>query len=423
MKKVLLLIGFFTLTFSFVGLVAHAQEINIDASRLVSHTKVFFSPSSGSFVEGSSFDVPIYVDTKGRSINGVEIHLEFDSSKLSVIRPAGGTSIVGIWVEPPNYDNSRGTVNYVGVIPGGITTEAGLIGSITFQAKSPGNARVSYTSNSKILLNDGLGTESLVEYNRGEYTILPKAPEGIRIFSETHPFQAEWYNNNSPILSWDKEEGVEGFSYVLDNKPSTVPENTINSSDTTTSFENLGDGLWYFHIKAQKNGVWGNTGHFLLRIDTTPPARFKPETNYMVAAVVFVARTMVSFYTTDNLSGLDYYEVGIIDKNAPPTESPLFVRAESPYQVSLTDDSKFRVVVRAVDKAGNVRDEFVDVEVPFALYAFIKTYTVYILASIIILGFVMLLFHYLFGHHIIRNLRKAMQIVKKDDLNHTHPHE
>lgn len=395
----------------------NAQELSVNASDLVSQTKVYLSPATGSFVQGSTFDVPIYVNTEGRSINGVEIRLEFDSAKLSVIRPAGGTSIVGIWVEPPSYDNSKGVVNYVGVIPGGVTTEAGLIGSITFQAKSQGKARVSFKSNSKILLNDGLGTDSVVNYNRAEYTIIPKAPEGVNIFSETHPFQGEWYNNNNPILSWDKEDGVDGFSYVLDNKPSTVPENNINTTDSTISFENLNDGLWYFHIKARKNGVWGSAGHFLLRIDSTPPASFKPEVNYMVAATVFVTRTMISFFTTDNLSGVDRYEVGVIDKKAPPTESPIFVYAESPYQFSVNDDSEYRVVVRAVDKAGNVRDDFVDVEVPFAIYTFVRNYIVYILAGIIVLGVVMLSIHYLFGHHIIRNLRRAINIVKSEDLS------
>lgn len=417
MKNTPLILALLVISFSSLAFRAHAQEISIDASKLLSQTKVFLSPAGGSFVEDSSFEVPIYVNTEGRNINGVEIRLEFDSRKLSVIRPAGGTSIVGIWVEPPSYDNSEGIVNYVGVIPGGITTEAGLIGSITFQAKSPGNARVSFKANSKILLNDGLGTESVVDYNRAEYTIVPKAPEGIRIFSETHPFQGEWYNNNSPTLAWDKEEGVEGFSYVLDNKPSTIPDNAVNTAESTVSFENLNDGLWYFHVKAQKNGVWGNAGHFLLRIDTTPPARFTPEANYMVAAAVFVARTMVTFFTTDNLSGVDHYQVGIIDKNAPPTESPLFVRAESPYQVSLTDDSSFRVVVRAVDMAGNVRDEYIDVEVPFAIQAFVKTYSMYILLFVVIMGFVMLLIHYLFGHHILRNLLRALATVKKEDID------
>jgi hypothetical protein len=42
---------------------------------------------------------------------------------------------------------------------------------------------------------------------------------------------------------------------------------------------------------------------------------------------------------------------------------------------------------------------------------------IYILAFIIVLGVVMLSIHYLFGHHIIRNLRRAINIVKSEDLS------
>ncbi|MDQ3245051.1 MAG: cohesin domain-containing protein [bacterium] len=388
---------------------------NVDAYRLLSRVNVFLSPKTGTFVEGSTFDVPILINTKGRSINGIEITVHFDKNKLSVIRPAGGTSIIGVWVEPPSYDNTRGLVRYVGVIPNGITTESGLIGNITFQAKSVGQATVSFAGNSKILLNDGLGTESIVEFDRGSYNITPKAPLGVVVFSDTHPFQSDWYNNNSPVLSWDQDTQVEGFSYVMDNIPNTIPPNEINTNATTKSFEGLTDGLWYFHIKANKQGIWGTTGHFLVRIDTVPPAVFKPEVNYLLAAVALVDRTLVSFFTTDNLSGVDHYEVGVIDKKQPVTVSPIFEKAESPYQVPLTKDGELRVIVRAIDKAGNIRDVSINVAPPFLITKFIQDNIVYILLAIILMGFFGLLLHYLVGHHILRNLRRFRAFVTREE--------
>ena len=393
---------------------SQAQDVNIDASKLLSHAEVYFSPRSGSFEEGSTFAVPILLNTKNRSINGLEIRINFDSSKLSIINQTGGVSIIGVWVEPPKYDNTKGTASYVGVIPGGITTAAGLVGTITFKAKSTGVATASIASNSKILLNDGLGTETVAEYGRASYTILAKAPEGVQIFSETHPYQTDWHTNNSPVLSWVKDAGVSGFSFELDSKPSTVPDNVVDTVESTTAFNNLNDGLWYFHIKAVKNNVWGNTGHFLVRIDTAPPAGFTPKIDYLMAAIILADRTLVSFFTTDNLSGINHYEVGVIDKNQPLTESPVFVEAVSPFQVPLQKDGKLEVIVRAIDNAGNVRDESVSVEAPLVITQFVKDYLVYILAGIILLGLVMLILHYLVGHHIIRVLRRARQIVNNE---------
>lgn len=426
--KKIILYSSYLLVFNllFVGFPVYGQGVNVDASKLLATAEVSFSPRSGSFEEGSTFQVPILVNTKNRSINGLEIRVNFDSSKLSIINQTGGISIIGVWVEPPKYDNTRGIASYIGVIPGGMITQSGLVGTITFLAKATGVASVSITSNSKVLLNDGLGTEAITNFGRANYTILTKAPEGVQIFSETHPVQSDWHTNNSPIVSWIKDVGVNGFSFEIDNKPNTVPDNVVDTEDSTTSFNNLSDGLSYFHIKAIKDNVWGATGHFLVRIDTVPPARFTPEIDYLVAAIIFTDRTLVSFFTTDNLSGVDHYEVGIIDKNQPLTESPVFVQAESPFQVPLQTDGRLEVIVRAVDHAGNVRDESVAVEAPFFLTKFISEYIVYILAGIILLGLIILILHYLFGHHLIRVLKKTQQGIndeKEEPDDHNKPND
>jgi len=405
---------YFVIALFFLAFSANAQY-SINASDLLARSALSFSPRSGSFEEGSTFQVPILVDTKNRSINGIEVRISFDKNKLSIVNPISGNSIIGVWAEPPKYDNTQGTASYVGVIPGGITTDSGLVGTITFKAKVSGRAVVTINPLSKVLLNDGLGTVTILDYGRAEYTIFPKAPEGVQVFSETHPIQSDWYNNNTAVISWLKDEGVEGFSFELDNRPNTIPDNSIDTIDTTTSFD-LNEGLWYFHIKASKSGMWGTTGHFLIRIDTTPPAEFKPQTDYLVAAIILTERTLVSFFTTDNLSGLDHYEVGIIDKNQPLTESPVFVEANSPFQVPLVEDGSLQVIVRAVDKAGNIRDASVDVRAPFVFEKFFDDYMLYILAGIILLGLVMLILHYLVGHHILRHLRRGMQIAKREEM-------
>jgi hypothetical protein len=404
-----------TILFLVLAPSVYGQNVSIDASMLQQRVELFFSSREGSFVEGATFEVPILLDTRGLNINGIEVRLNFDKDKLQIIKPSGGKSIIGVWVEPPKYDNTNGTASYVGVVPNGIVTDAGLKGTITFKALRTGRAVVSINSNSNILLNDGLGTKTVVGLGRAEYNIIPKGPEGVNIFSETHPIQSDWYNNNSPIIFWEKLEGVEGFSFVLDDKPATIPDNTIDTRDNSVSFENLPDGLWYFHIKAFKRGVGGAVGHFLIRIDTTPPADFKPEANYLLAATALIDRVLISFFTTDNLSGIDYYEVGVINKNEAVTASPVFVQAESPFQVPLNKGDRLEVLVRAIDKAKNVRDVSISVEKPFIVIAFIKQYLVYILGILFTISFLSFLSHYLFGHHIISNLRRFRAMIKKEN--------
>jgi hypothetical protein len=412
-KKIFVLTLILTNILSFH--IVFAKDINVDASKLISKPEIFFSPKVGSFTEGSTFDIPILLNTRGRNINGVEVRLSFDKDKISIIKPSSGQSIIGVWVEPPKYDNSRGVASYVGVIPDGITTNSGLIGTVTFKAIKTGKAYISINSTSNLLLNDGFGTQVDFDSIKGSYEIITKAPDGLRIYSDTHPYQSEWYKDGNPVLSWDTEKGITGYSYILDNTPNTIPDNTVDSQLNSQSYKDLKDGLWYFHLKANKGGVWGSTSHFLIRIDSTPPADFKPEANYVLAALSTVERSLVSFFTTDNLSGIDHYEVGIIDKTQPVTVSPVFVQTESPYQVPIKSGSDLKVIVRAIDKAGNLRDSSLDVKPPLLVTKVIKDNIVWILLAIIIIGILSFIFHYMFGHHIVRHMKELSKLIRDEE--------
>ncbi|MBY0110560.1 cohesin domain-containing protein [Patescibacteria group bacterium] len=387
----------------------------IDASTLLPRVSITFSPASGTFTEGSTFEVPITLNTNGLSVNTIEVRVYFDSSKLSIVQPSSDRSIIGLWLEPPSYDNTNGTARYVGSIPNGIVTSSGVIGTITFKAKATGSAVVSLRSDSEALLNDGLGSPARIDAGRGVYSIVPKPPEGLSIFSETHPSQATWYNNPNPVFTWEKAPDVTAFSYVLDSMPNTIPPSIEQTGETVKSYQDLEDGLWYFHVKAYRNGVWGATGHYLVRIDTTPPAAFKPEVNYLLAAAVVVDRALVSFFTTDGLSGIARYEVGVIDKAEPATASPVFVESESPFQVPASSAGGSRVIVRAIDNAGNIRDASVNVSPPLLLGRLIEDYGGYILLGIVILMLLGSLIHYLYGHHVIRHIKRAWALIKREE--------
>ncbi|MDO8601282.1 MAG: cohesin domain-containing protein [bacterium] len=396
---------FFSLAFisPYFGL---SQDALAESSGAVSgKTSLLISPSVETVLVGSTFDVSVFLDTRGNSINAVELNLKFSQEKLSIVKPSGGKSFFSIWSAPPTYSNTEGRASFIGGIVNGITTGNGLITTITFKANASGQAVVEVLPSSKILTNDALGANIISEFGRGVYTISPKSPEGPKVFSQTHPSGDRWYNNNNPILTWEKEPGVTDFSFELSDKPQTVPDNVADTQDTITSFENVGDGVRYFHIKALKEGIWGSITHFPLYIDTTPPISFKPKIEVLTAAII--DRALVSFSTTDLLSGVDHYEVGIIDKTKSPLESPSFIEAESPYQLPAFISGNLVVIVRAQDRAGNVRDESADIYVPLALK------TIFIITLSII--FLLILLHYLFGHKIISRFKRALGLLKKEE--------
>ncbi len=403
--KILLLLGsVFIFTFAiFLLFASQSEEVKAQGQPQV---KVFLSPATGSFLVDSTFEASIIIDTGGISINAARVDLSFPADKFQIVSPSSGLSFISLWVEQPTYSNTEGTISFSGVILGGINTSSGVVSTITFRVKKPGEAIIKILPTSSVLANDGKGTETLSKIINGRYILKPKSPEGPRVFSETHPDETVWYNNNNPIISWEKETGVTDFSFVLDSYPQTVPDNTPDTQETTKAFENLADGLWYFHIKAEKENIWGMPSHFLVRIDASPPASFRPKVEFLLAAIV--GRAFVSFFTTDALSGVDYYGVAVIDKTKPPTESPVFIETTSPYQLPRFISGNLRVMIRATDKAGNARDEYADANFPESFISIIKNNIRFVLLGILVFIVLCLVIYFLFvsGRRFISYLRK-----------------
>jgi hypothetical protein len=398
----------FVLLLSFLSapFLIFAETINYDASALAQKAAIFISPKSGSFEEGSTFDVQVFLDTKGRSVNTIELHVAFNPRILSIVSPSNGKSIVGVWLSPPTYSNTNGTIVLIGSIPNGIVTSNGLITTLTFKSNVSGDAKITITPQSRVLANDGNGTQVETSFNGALYSILPKAPEGVRVSSDTHPDTDKWYNNKNPVLSWEKDSAISDFSYTLDTIPTTIPDNTADGSDLTTSYQDLPDGLHYFHIKARRKGIWGNTTHFPLRIDTTPPAVFSIKNEYLKTDA------LLTFFTTDSLSGTDHYEIGLLNEKTAGG-SPLFINVESPYQVPLENNGEVRAIIRAYDLAGNVQESSLDLKLLSTPVLFLDKYKVPALAGA--LALVLLILFIIILRRTTRRFRRAWVIAKQEE--------
>ncbi|MFH1012618.1 MAG: CARDB domain-containing protein [Candidatus Peregrinibacteria bacterium] len=106
----------------------------------------------------------------------------------------------------------------------------------------------------------------------------PVAVPNIR--SSSHPDPSAWYTNTAPSFSWgvpaDALSGVDGYFYVIDQKPGTVPDHRYFYTDETSlSFANeapLYTGVWYLHlVPVDKAGNKGVAAHLKFQIDLSPP--------------------------------------------------------------------------------------------------------------------------------------------------------
>ncbi|MFH1401564.1 MAG: cohesin domain-containing protein [Parcubacteria group bacterium] len=338
MKRIFPLTTIFIVIFSF--LLFPRPIHGIEAS-------LYLSPSSGSFLVGSTFTVSIFLNTEGNKINVVWVDLKFPPEILQVTSPIAGTSFIGEWITPPNYSNERGLISFKGGVPEGIITSAGLVSSITFRAVASGSAKIEFTKESKVLLADGKGTDILTKSRDGAYQILIPSPEGPKIFSPTHPDPNIWYSDFNPSFSWERESGVTNFSWSFDQNFQTQPDEISEGKDNSTSFNNVADGIWYFHLRQNKNGIWGKTSHLPVKIDVSPPHNLKIEAETYSGFVYFGAE---DFY-----SKIDHYEVSLIKLNEIPASATFFVETDSPYKIPYDELGKYKLTVRAHDGAGNIK--------------------------------------------------------------------
>lgn len=351
------------ITFFLVALIAVSGLLFPVNGEAQSGATLALSPATGSFYVGSTFSVSIFANTGGNDINAVEVDLTFPPDKLQIVSPTAGESFISVWMLQPEFSNIDGTLSLVGGLPSpGINTSNGLVTTVTFRIRRPGEAIIQFKKSSKVLRNDGLGTNILTSLVGGRYTLLIPPPEGPVARSSTHPDKNTWYSDPDPTFSWTKDEGVNGFSYELGLNPQTVPDNVSEGVHTIKEYSDLGDGIWYFHIRAHKT-VWGGTTHFPVFVDTTPPASFAPE---LISKIVKeTQRGTVSFITTDGMSGLDHYELKIDDLSdmSKSNTTPAFFEVSSPYRLPTFRPGSYQITVRASDAAGNYIDESVVLEV------------------------------------------------------------
>lgn len=353
MKKILFIFTFFIMFFFLSASLARASGASL-----------YLSPNSGTFNTGNTFDVSITLNSGGNSINTLKVDLKFDPKKLQVVNPAAGKSFIAIWAVPPSYSNMEGALSFQGGIPSpGINTSSGLALTITFRATEPGESSIRFLDSSKVLLDDGNGTNILNSMGDGKYIISLLPPEGPNVSSPTHPDQNKWYKNNDVTFSWDKSDSVAGFSYNLDNNPHGIPDDDSEGDMPFIIYSDIKDGIWYFHIKAKKEEAWGGVSHYMVKIDNSNPASFA--INVSPSKKTSFSQPIVSFLTTDAFSQMDHYNLKLVDitSSHKNKKEDSYIEVSSPYQLPALETGKYIIVVKAFDKAGNWQEESEEIEI------------------------------------------------------------
>jgi len=336
-----------------------------------------FSPVTGSHKVGDTFLVNILVTSSDQTMNAASGVISFPADKLEVISLNRTASIFSLWVQEPAFSNSTGIINFEGIVLNpGFTGASGKIIGINFKVKKAGEAPLLFSSGS-ILANDGKGTNLLNSLGEAHFTLsqsskpiieeekieekkqettnkpvidLPPLPN---IFSSTHPDINQWYNKKNVTFNWVLPYGVNGVNILADKKPANNPGTKSDGLMSSYTYEDVDDGVWYFHIRFRNSKGWGPISHFRFQIDTQKPEEF--EIKFLETKITQTTRPTVLFNTTDKLSGIDYYEVEVGSGQIKNGEKVAHTddMSNNPYTLPPQTPGKHSILVKAFDKAGN----------------------------------------------------------------------
>jgi len=417
MKRLLLILLILIL---FVGVIPSAQAQN---------ASLYLLPSTGNYTIGSTFSVEVKVSA-GIPINAAEGSLVFNTEELNVVNISKSGTIFTLWTTEPTFSNSAGTIEFAGGTPTSFAGAAGTLVTITFKTKIGSITNVNFISGA-VLAADGKGTNILARMSGGTYTLKPgiitppaeeeyvppPTPTGIPlapiVSSPTHPDPEKWYSNNNSEFTWKLPSDATEVSLLLQKNPTADPGPISDGKIESKKYEDVENGTWYFHIKFKNQYGWGKITHRKVLIDTISPKSFEIE---IKRKDVLDPQPIFLFGTTDDTSGVEYYEIKIDE------EEPEVVSAgieEISYQILPQSSGKHLVGVNAFDRAGNFSLATAEFEVLIpATPAFLKFgkiaidyLTIIVTLIILIIGVIAIIFYTFYR---VSHWRKRLRIETKE---------
>ncbi|MDD5527419.1 MAG: hypothetical protein PHO56_00370 [Patescibacteria group bacterium] len=350
---------------------------------------LFLSPQVGQYQIGQTFDVEARVDSQGQGFNAAQATVQFPPGVLQVksLDYSSAGSVFNFWLQGPVFSNAVGQVSFIG----GSTT--GLVGSsigvlkITFIAKGSGDAPVTI-NDAAVTASDGSGSNILSSVVNSQFRVLPQssAPNSPAAATTTpaaampnpapivrkptvaknlpaapiirvplYPDQKKWYNLVSNFLAqWDLPSDISGVSAIINQSTKFTPPAKSEGLYEAKAFPSLSDGIWYLHAMFQNNIGWSPVANYRIAVDTVPPLPFDI-TALEATATTSPIRTL-QFKTSDGLSGMDHYLVRVDDADEVSVASgALTLTPQAP--------GKHSVTVKAVDAAGNIRENSFQFEI------------------------------------------------------------
>ncbi|MCK5027440.1 MAG: hypothetical protein KAS07_03400 [Candidatus Pacebacteria bacterium] len=203
--------------------------------------QIYFDPPSRDVNYGDIFILNIRLDNEGECVNAAEVTIQYDKDIIEAVDFSRGESLITLWVDPPVIDPTSGEVSFSGGIPGGycgrIVGDPGLsnlLGKIIFSttgnqiSSNPGViAEISISEKTKVLINDGVGTQADLQTQNAYITVLeaknfvvnewtsqiledtiPPEPFEVRVHQDANVEKGQYF---IVFTTLDKQSGIDHF--------------------------------------------------------------------------------------------------------------------------------------------------------------------------------------------------------------------
>ncbi|MCX6739609.1 MAG: cohesin domain-containing protein [Candidatus Parcubacteria bacterium] len=326
----------------------------ISLPALAASATLSLTSSKTTYKVGDVLKVSININSDGNALQVVRAKVSYPADLLQ----AQGFTLGSLFPQKsPGEIIGGGTLYVGGYRIGEGTSSNGVLGTATFKVIKAGKAALSLVAGSRMVTaepkdiysggNSLAFTLNTVEKPKEEINpakpqekIILTAPE---ISSAANPEDA-WSKSNSITLNWTKPANALGYVTKLSADTLEDIGETITTKDNTATYNNVGDGIWIFYLKAKYQTGFSELANYTLKIDTIPPV--VPQPSIEAQLNQNNANTyQILFNTTDALAGIDHYQIKFDDSE--------FKNANSPYILNSNEKEAKFVTVKAVDKAGN----------------------------------------------------------------------
>ena len=122
--------------------------------------EVYFGTEGKEFGIEKNFEIKVFLNTEGESVNAIEGEIVFSTSTLEFQEIRDGASFISFWVNKPFFNGN--SVIFSGILPGGYTGTQGYLFSLVFRAREVGEMTID-AENMRVLRNEPAGSQALLK--------------------------------------------------------------------------------------------------------------------------------------------------------------------------------------------------------------------------------------------------------------------